>query len=117
MAGHPLFTVMAALSLAIGIGANTAIYSFMDAILLRSLPARNPESLVSFNWYSKGHPPVAQDFSGSTFKDPRTGNTSGHFPYPAYELPHSDLEYCHAGAADRSDHRPGANVRNIVPVF
>ena len=38
MAANPLFTAMAALSLALGIGANTAIYSFMDAILLRALP-------------------------------------------------------------------------------
>ena len=37
-----LFTALAALSLALGIGANTAIYSFMDAILLRSLPVSDP---------------------------------------------------------------------------
>jgi len=37
MAAQPLFTAMATLSLALGIGANTAIYSFMDAILLRAL--------------------------------------------------------------------------------
>ena len=36
------FTALAALSLALGIGANTAIYSFMDAILLRSLPVSDP---------------------------------------------------------------------------
>jgi len=41
-----LFAAMAMLSLALGIGANTAIYSFMDAILVRSLPVRNPESLA-----------------------------------------------------------------------
>ena len=40
MAVNPLFTAMAALSLALGIGANTAIYSFMDAILLCSLPVQ-----------------------------------------------------------------------------
>jgi hypothetical protein len=37
MAANPLFTAMATLSLALGIGANTAIYSFMDAILMRAL--------------------------------------------------------------------------------
>src|SRR5262249_11432017 len=86
MAGHPLFTGMAALSLALGIGANTAIYSFMDAILMRALPVQSPESLVVFNWHSKGFPPVAHNFSGNNFQDPKTGFTSGNFPYPAFEL-------------------------------
>jgi len=40
------FTALAVLSLALGIGANTAIYSFMDSILLRPLPVRDQESLV-----------------------------------------------------------------------
>ena len=41
-----LFAAMAILSLGVGIGGNTAIYSFMDAILVRTLPVREPESLV-----------------------------------------------------------------------
>jgi hypothetical protein len=86
IAGDPLFTAMAVLSLALGIGANTAIYSFMDAILLRALPVQNPDSLVVFNWHSKDHPPVAESFNGNSFKDPHMGFTSGNFPYPAYEL-------------------------------
>ena len=90
MAGQPLFTAMAALSLALGIGANTAIYSFMDAILLRALPVANPESLVVLNWHSKDHPPVAHSLNGSTFKDPKGGLTSGNFPYSAYELLHAN---------------------------
>ena len=86
MAASPGFTAMAALSLALGIGANTAIYSFMDAILLRALPVQNPESLVVLNWHSKAHPSVAHSFSGSNFQDPKTGFTSGNFPYAAFEL-------------------------------
>ena len=86
MAASPGFTAMAALSLALGIGANTAIYSFMDAILMRALPVQNPESLVVLNWHSRNHPPVAHHFSGSSFEDPKTGYTSGNFPYPAFEL-------------------------------
>ena len=38
MAANKTFSVLAILSLALGIGANTAIYSFMDSLLLRSLP-------------------------------------------------------------------------------
>ena len=53
MLKNPLFTALAALSLALGIGANTAIYSFMDAMLLRSLPVADPASLVVLKWRSE----------------------------------------------------------------
>ncbi len=65
MARQPLFTAMETLSLALGIGANTAIFSFMDAILIRSLPVKNPESLVVLNWHSKDAPAVVRSMSGS----------------------------------------------------
>ena len=86
MARQPLFTAMATLSLALGIGANTAIFSFMDAILIRSLPVKNPESLVVLNWHSKDAPAVVRGMSGNSFRDPHVGFTSGSFPYSAYEL-------------------------------
>ena len=44
------FTALAVLSLALGIGANTAIYSFTESILLRSLPVADPASLVVMKW-------------------------------------------------------------------
>jgi predicted permease len=47
-ARNPLFTMVAVSSLAIGIGANTAIFSVMDAALLKSLPVANPQELVMF---------------------------------------------------------------------
>ncbi len=45
----PLFTIVALASLAIGIGANTAVFSLMDQALLRSLPVQHPEQLVLFS--------------------------------------------------------------------
>ena len=48
----PLFTLIAVLSLALGIGANTAIFSLMDQLLLRLLPVKDPESLVML--YQRG---------------------------------------------------------------
>ena len=42
----PLFAIVAILSLALGIGANTAIFTLIDQILLRTLPVTNPDELV-----------------------------------------------------------------------
>src|SRR4051812_11677075 len=86
MAARPLFTVMAVLSLALGIGANTAIYSFMDSILMRAIPVRDPASLVVLNWHALKGSKVIHSFSGSSYTDPKLGETSGNFPYAAYEL-------------------------------
>src|ERR1039457_4641687 len=48
LAKTPAFSVVAILSLALGIGANTALFSLMDVMLLRALPVRNPQELVEF---------------------------------------------------------------------
>jgi macrolide transport system ATP-binding/permease protein len=50
LAANKAFSALAVLLLALGIGANTAIYSVMESILLRSLPVADPESLVVKNW-------------------------------------------------------------------
>src|ERR1700756_2361971 len=46
----PSFTITAALSLMLGIGATTAIYSLVDQVLLHALPVQTPEQLVLIDW-------------------------------------------------------------------
>jgi hypothetical protein len=46
----PSLTAAAVLSLALGIGATTALYSLIDQIVLRALPGDHPERFVLFNW-------------------------------------------------------------------
>jgi predicted permease len=92
MAGSKLFTSMAVLSLALGIGANTAIYSFMDGVMLRALPVKHAEELVILNWRAKSDAPVVHNHWGSNYDEPG-GTTSPNFPYPAFELlrDHNDV--------------------------
>ncbi len=87
---NPGFTLVAALTLALGIGANTAIFSFLDALMMRSLPVADPASLVVLNWHMTGkkrvlYSPIHGE-SGWFYDDPKTGITSPIFPYPAFEL-------------------------------
>jgi macrolide transport system ATP-binding/permease protein len=46
----PLFTTAAFLTLALGIGANTTVFTFVENVVLRSLPVRDPQQLVALNW-------------------------------------------------------------------
>ncbi len=59
----PGFTAVAALSLALGIGANTAIFSVIDALMFKQLPVRNPERLVMV--WTKDDSPGQRDYTFS----------------------------------------------------
>jgi macrolide transport system ATP-binding/permease protein len=92
MMANKAFSAMAVLLLALGIGANTAIYSFMESILSRSLPVADPESLVVLNWQSR--PPqdadkqwvhVMHGVQGLAWPGGKGIMVSGMFPYGAFE--------------------------------
>ncbi len=92
MAANKAFSTLAVLSLALGIGANTAIYSLMESILLRSLPVADPESLVVLNWQSRPPQDAQQGMGPRHPRDTRhswPGDkgvlVSGIFPYRAFE--------------------------------
>ncbi len=89
MRANRLFSALAIVSLALGIGANAAIYSFMDALLMRRLPVAEPERLVVLNWNARitgRHEFVMHSMWGHSWGDEKSGTTSGMFPYPAFEL-------------------------------
>ena len=52
----PGFTAVTVLTLALGIGANTAIFTVLDAVMLRSMPAQDPQNLVVFRWTAHTKP-------------------------------------------------------------
>jgi predicted permease len=82
---NPGFTLVAVITLALGIGANTALFSLVDAVLLKMLPVRKPEELVLFKW-TMGPRWAARMTSGDVKSDAATGLTVGDpFSYPAFE--------------------------------
>jgi hypothetical protein len=73
MRRSPVTTAAAILSLALGIGANTAIFSFVDALILRMLPVENPKALVFFG-------PASSSGNSGGFPD----GSMTLFSYPIY---------------------------------
>jgi len=79
----PAFTAVAVLSLALGIGANTTIFSLLDAVLWRALPVRDPRELRAIYWV--GHHVEVSNISVSGGRiEPGGGKVSASFPYPTY---------------------------------
>jgi putative ABC transport system permease protein len=74
MAKNPAFVIVAIVTLALGIGANTAIFTLFDQVLLRRLPVRDPQELVQLR------------FSGSDTgrASSRSHNHGDYFSYPMY---------------------------------
>ena len=68
----PTFTIVAVLTLALGVGANTAIFSIVNAVLLRSLPFPDPDRLVRIYFNNPGVGLRGVRFSVPEFDDLRT---------------------------------------------
>ncbi|MGA3039406.1 MAG: ABC transporter permease [Bryobacteraceae bacterium] len=71
----PVFTTAAVLSLALGIGANTAVFSLLNQVVLRSLPVPDPERLLVLHGSYSGPGENSSSW---------TSNSESVFPYPLY---------------------------------
>lgn len=81
----PIVTAAVVLSLALGIGANSAIVSLMNTILWRTLPVPAPEQLSLIHWQAAGFPQhLADGGAGSMFRDGAT-RVADFFPHTAIE--------------------------------
>ena len=84
---NPGFTAVAVLTLALGIGANTAIFTFIDAIMLHAVPVHDPAHLFVFGWTARANPGYRGYSShGGCFADKSDSAPSGcSFSTPAFE--------------------------------
>lgn len=80
----PVFTIVAILSLALGIGANTAIFTLTEAVLLKMLPVERPEELRLLSWTS-GPRLIMHNISGNSHISSTGQKGSTAFSYPLFK--------------------------------
>ncbi|MDE3135311.1 MAG: ABC transporter permease [Acidobacteriota bacterium] len=118
----PGFAAIAVGALALGIGANTAIFSLIDGVLLGSLPVHDPSQLVVLQWRAHESPHMNGSTEYSSFGDCGESGISGpsgcSFPLPFFEQIHTRTDvfadltaFAGPAALDLSGNGPASRVR------
>jgi predicted permease len=82
----PGFTAVIVLTLALGIGANTAIFTLVNAVLLQTIPVSHPEQLVTLLWSAHKSPDTTgiNSFGDCLMWEKDSGSSGCSMPYPVY---------------------------------
>jgi hypothetical protein len=79
------WTAVVVVSLALGIGANTALFSAVNSLLLRKIPVKDPDGLVRFGWASPNDMVTNQSGYGFRAKDAEGREVRASFSYPMFQ--------------------------------
>jgi len=114
----PAFSAIAILTLALGIGANTAIFSLIDAVMFHALPVTQPKQLMVLRWTANARPKIrSQSSYGDTARIEGSKPNGTSFSRPLYlEVEKSGVfesvaGFANAGAVEISGNGPATRTR------
>src|SRR5262249_47305955 len=86
MLRSPGLAAVIAISLSLGIGANTAIFSVIRAVMLKSLPVQDPDRLVLMHWHGDAWPKGLNQSGAGGPNNPAYKNASRSMAFPFFRL-------------------------------